>query len=174
MKTTGIKSYAAGTIVSAEKSRAELDTILSRHGATNRGIQCDDERGIAMAAFVINGHKYRIDIPMPVLTMDLPATERPRGWADWTSARRSEYVAKHWQQACRERWRTLVLTVKAKLEIARLGVSSIEREFLADLVLIGGDTMHQHVGAMLEQAARGIGDGRMMLALPEMTATRRT
>jgi hypothetical protein len=40
-----------------------------------------------------------------------------------------------WDQAYRERWRWLVLLTKAKLEIVRVGVSTCEREFFADLLL---------------------------------------
>lgn len=39
--------YAAGTTVPVERSRAELDKILAKHGATQRGVVQDDEAGRA-------------------------------------------------------------------------------------------------------------------------------
>lgn len=167
MKTTSTtKNYAAGTKVTVERSRAELDSLLSKHGATSRGIQCNDAEGIAMVAFIIHGHKYRIELPLPKLTLNVVVKEQPRGWDSWSSSRRSDYATKTWQQACRERWRALVLTVKAKLEIIAIGVSSVEREFLADMVLENGATLHQQLGQALEAAATGRGAAHN-LSLPQ-------
>jgi hypothetical protein len=39
----------------------------------------------------------------------------------------------------------MVLLVKAKLELVALGMSSVEREFLADLMLPDGRRVHQAI-----------------------------
>jgi hypothetical protein len=114
--------YAAGTTVPVERSRAELDKILAKHGATQRGIVQDDDVGRAAVMFVMAGSQYRLEVPLPLA----PKFSTPSKW----------------EQACRERWRAVVLLVKAKLELARLGVSTVQREFMADLVLPNGQTLH--------------------------------
>lgn len=46
-------------------------------------------------------------------------------------------------------WRRLVLVVKAKLDLVADGGSTIEREFLADILLPDGRTVHQALGPQL-------------------------
>ncbi len=111
-------AYASGTKVPVAKSRVEIDTLLAKHGAMQRAVLCDDEARRAVVAFVLSGRKYQIAIPLPDANKE---------------------------QATRERWRAVVLMLKAKLEICRLGVSSVEREFLADLVLPDGSTAHETI-----------------------------
>ena len=142
------RPYAAGTSVSAEKSRAELETLLGKYGATDRGFRVNDTLGTAAVMFVIGGKKYRIDVPMPQRKMaenNEPGQTDPRGWFGWDSAKRQQYKDKQWEQACRERWRGFVLLVKAKLEAVRIGLSSVDREFAADLLLANGKTVHEQI-----------------------------
>jgi hypothetical protein len=141
-----MRRYAQGTDASVEKSRAELETLLGRHGAGRRAIASDDDKAVAHVLFVIHDRQYRLDLPMP------KRNEHRRQGA--------------WEQACRERWRAIVLMVKAKLELARIGVSSIEREFLADMVLADGTTMHL---AVAESIRTALAEGRaptLMLPAP--------
>ncbi len=142
------RPYAQGTTVSAEKSRAELETILSKYGATDRGFRVNDDIGVASVMFVIDGKKYRIDVPLPKRGMaenNHPDQKNPRGWFGWDSAKRQQFKDKVWEQACRERWRGFVLLVKAKLEAVRIGLSSVEKEFAADLMLSNGQTVYQKI-----------------------------
>ena len=46
-------TYASGTSVPVERSRAELETLLAKHGADQRGIATDDTRGVATITFRI-------------------------------------------------------------------------------------------------------------------------
>lgn len=153
-------SYAEATSVSVEKSRAELDGLLSKHGATQRLLGSDDDESFAFAVFRLDGRQVRLRVPLPKRTdaefVRKPApphavdqSPRPRPPAE---------AAKLWEQACRSRWRALVLLTKAKLEAIALGVSTAEREFLADIYLPNGRTLHEELGAQLEQAYR---DGGM-------------
>lgn len=43
-------------------------------------------------------------------------------------------LLRQWEQACRSRWRALLLSVKAKLESVEIGISEFEEEFLAHIV----------------------------------------
>ena len=127
-------TFAKGTNVSVERSRAELDDLLKKHGASSRVIGEDDEAHRAVVGFSLKGAKYRLNIPLPAVAA-VPyskatpsAYERPRRGA---------------QQAQRERWRLVILLVKAKLEAVRLGLSTANREFMADLVTDDGRTLEE-------------------------------
>jgi hypothetical protein len=52
----------------------------------------------------------------------------------------------------RERWRSLLLLLKAKLEAVRVGLSTAEKEFLADLVLDDGRSVYQAMGERIQLA----------------------
>ena len=109
------KPFASATKVPIERSKVEIDLLLQRHGATKRGIQVDDEARKAIVAFALEGRLYRMELPLP---------DPNDGKAN------------------RVRWRAVVLLIKTKLEVIRIGVSTPEREFLADLVLPDGSTAH--------------------------------
>lgn len=162
-----VTEFAENTKVPVEKSKMELDTLLMKHGAANRGVQTDDINGKAAIAFVLAGLKYRLEIPLPRIEL-LPAPgDEPRGWRGWSEEDRAAWVRKEWEQSCRSRWRAVLLLVKAKLELVRLKVSTVEKEFFADLVVPGGQTMH---AAMSESIQRALVDGTMpVLMLPEST-----
>ncbi len=148
------RAYAAGTTVPVEKSRAEIERLLSRHGAAQLGIVTDAERGAALVLFTISSRQVRLRVPLPLLD-DVRAEYRAglfRGDA-----------MERWEQLSRERWRAVLLLVRAKLELVELGISTIEREFLADIALPNGQTVGDHLGPQLEEAYRS---GRMPPLLP--------
>lgn len=160
-------SYASTTTVSVEKSRAEIDTLLGKHGASHRGIQVNEDLALAQIAFVIHGRKYRLDVPLPKLVKPKEFKGEPRGWWQWDDTKRANYLRSEYDQQCRSRWRAILLMLKAKLELVEIGVSSVEREFLADMVLADGQTMHL---AVAEAIKRGLDSGTApILALPEAT-----
>lgn len=125
-------TYAKGTTVTVEKSKAELDRLLGKFGATQRAIGSDDHARKGFAAFVINGLKVRIVVP---LSEPPPSPQRV-----WMSALDKARKLKKHEQLNRERWRAMVLLVKAKLELVQLQLSTVEREFLADTILPDGRT----------------------------------
>jgi hypothetical protein len=173
------RPYAAGTTVDPAKSRSEIDVLLTKHGASHVAIM--NAPGEATIQFDMNGNRYRLKLPMPTRESCTPhggiyepegpywnveAQKRgikqtwvpsngPQGWTGWPQARKDAWVQKVLEQKQRERWRVLVIAIKAKLEIAKMGVSSMEREFFADLVLPGGMTAYQAVGDELIGAVDG-------------------
>jgi hypothetical protein len=162
--------YASGTTVSAEKSRLELEGLLAKHGATQRAVMTNDARGLVSIAFIINAHKYRLDVPLPTRTEFEHPKKTPYGWPSWTVSHRAAWAEGQCAQAQRERWRAVVLACKAKLELVRMGLSTIEREFLADLILPDGTTAAQTLGKYMQDL---ISNGyRAPLALPEATERR--
>jgi hypothetical protein len=68
-------------------------------------------------------------------------------------------------QAKRQRWRALVLVVKAKLEAIALGLATFETEFLGHLVLPTGDTMGEHVAPQLPAM---YAEGRVPQVMPAL------
>ena len=169
---TDIRPYAAGTSVAAEKTKAEIDTLLSKHGASQRAVMADDSNGRAVIAFVINDRHYRLDVPMPK-PGELPDPKKrsweqkvdmPRGWDSWLTERRLQWVKHELDQRARERWRAVLMMLKAKLELVRIGVSTVEREFLADMV-VGKRT----VGQMVEEQIDQVLAGHTPRLLPETT-----
>jgi hypothetical protein len=146
-------SYAAGTSVSVESSKAELYSLLKKHGATQSGMADDDTRGLAIVFFMLQDRHFRIEVPMPKIDACRPRPNAlPHGWVRWDEPRRTAWVAKTHEQKCRERWRLLVLAVKAKLELVALGFRSAEQEFLADLVLPDGRRTHSALEARIKDA----------------------
>jgi hypothetical protein len=89
-----VNAYAAGTSVSVENSKAELDRILGKHGATQRGVMADDVRGLAAIMFVLSDRSYRVEIPLPKIDEFTPksSTTTPRDWWKWGAERRAEWT----------------------------------------------------------------------------------
>ncbi len=147
------RAYAEGTTVPVEKTRADIERLLSRHGAAQLGIVTDAERGLAMVLFTLANRQIRMRVPLPRLD-DVRQSAR-RGSHDGHVAR--------WEQLSRERWRAVLLLVRAKLELVELGLSTIEREFLADIALPDGQTVGEVLHPRLEEAYM---TGRMPPMLP--------
>jgi hypothetical protein len=135
--------FAERTYVTVEESRAELDALLQKHGASSRMIGVDDEQNRAVVAFALGGAKFRLNIPLPEDPhKQRTASGKPNSWKN--------------EQASRTRWRLVLLLVKAKLEAIRLGLSTAPREFMADLVTDDGRT--------LEEVLAGGGMPQLLLA----------
>lgn len=139
--------YAETTEVSAERSRAEIERTLRRYGASGFLYAWQERR--AAVAFDLMGRRVLFELPLP--EADDPAfTETPSG-----RARSPAQAEKAWQQACRQRWRALALAIKAKLEAVEAGITAFDTEFLAHLVLPGGDTVGRRLAPELERALAG-------------------
>lgn len=152
------RRYAAGTEVSPEKSRAEIESILSRYGADQFMYGWQD--GAAVVAFRARGRHVRFLLPLPSPT-DPQFEWRKRGGG---SVRRTpQQRADACQQEVRARWRALALAIKAKLECVASGIAEFEDEFLAQIVLPNGQTMAEHSRPLI---ARAYETGRMPPLLP--------
>ena len=145
--------FANNTSVSVERTKAEIERLLARYGATQFASGWD--RGWAHIGFTISNRTIRVTLPLPDVAdkrfQMTPGGRKRRAPADQERA---------WEQACRSRWRALLLVIKAKLEAAASGISTIEDEFLAWTVLPGGHG--QTIGDELRpQIAARIIDGRV-------------
>lgn len=143
-----VTRFAAETSVSVDRSKAEIERLLARYGASQFALGWD--RGAAHLGFRIADRTIRFLLPLPDRAADefrlTPAGRRRRSAVDQERA---------WEQACRSRWRALLLVIKAKLEAAAIGISTIEDEFLAWTVLPGGrgqtvgDELRPRIAAMI-------------------------
>lgn len=139
--------YAEGSQVSVEKSKNELDALLRKHGANQRGNQDDDLQGVSLVFFRLKDRQVRLMVPLPKFAAF--ATFERKGKP---VERTPEDQAKQFEQACRTRWRAVVLVVKAKLELIEIGMSDVEREFLADITLPDGRSVGELLKPMIQQA----------------------
>lgn len=146
-RPTKPKPYAHGTKVPSEQSRAELEQLLNRHGATEFMLHRDSERTTVI--FRLAGRMVRLRI------------DNPRKQAMPTQRERDAFDAE-----LRRRWRAQLLIVKAKLELIGSGESTAEREFFADVLLPNGETVHEALAGRLAEAYE---TGTMPLLLPAST-----
>lgn len=139
-----VKQFAAQTKVTVESSRAEIERELMRFGASAFVSGWQDDR--AMIEFVYKGKKVRFVLNLPPRKDFARAPARSRGV--WTEAR----INTAWEQAKRQRWRSLVLIVKAKLVAVVDGVHTFETEFMSHIVMPDDKTVADHVMPRIEQA----------------------
>lgn len=138
--------YAAQTDVSSDRSKAELERVLARYGATRFGYLSEPEA--VQIAFEMKGRRFKYRLPMP--SRDDPSIcEYMQGSKPF---RRVETeIEKRYEQATRQRWRALLLIVKAKLEGVELGIVSLEDEFLGQTILPDGQTVAEWAEPQIKQ-----------------------
>lgn len=143
--------YAKETEVPVARSRAELEAVITRYGATAFASLLEPNKAAIM--FEASGKRVLFELPLPKLedfaTVHIPAT--PYRYAQ-VKERTREQQQKAWEQACRQRWRALNLVVKAKLEAVDSGITTFEDEFLAHIVLPDGRTVGKWMKPQLESA----------------------
>lgn len=152
--------YAAQTEVPTERSRAEIERLLGKHGATGFLYGWQGQR--AVIGFELNGRRYRF-------TLNLPSPEERRfthtaHQHEWQQKERSQEAArKAYEQEVRRSWRELALLIKAKLVAVASGIVSVEDEFLSYAITPAGQTVGEWLRPQLEDAERS---GRMPPLLP--------
>lgn len=123
------KRYAQGTKVAVAVSRTEVEALLTKHEAHATMTGCDNQKQRAFVQFSMAKRIFRIPVDY------------------------SERVgrAQDLEQRQREAWRLLFLIIKSKLEVIRMGESSPEVEFLANVMLPDGSTVQDQVLPELER-----------------------
>lgn len=136
--------YAAGTDVTPDRSRAEVERTLARFGAS--AFSYGWQANAAAVQFVVDDRRIRFVLPMPDRN-DPEFTRTPTGRVRSESAAFAEY-----EKAGRERWRALALVIKAKLAAVEAGIVTFEEEFLAHTVLPSGRTVAEEVGPQVAES----------------------
>lgn len=104
--------YASRTQVPISRSRAEIETVVIRYGADQFGSAMDVQGERAMVQFRLAKWLVRFILPLTNCS----------------------------EQAQRQRWRALLLVIKAKLEAVESGITTVEEEFLSHIVTPEGRT----------------------------------
>ena len=153
------RRYAEGTKVSAERSRDEIERTLKNHGATSFAMGWEDETGAEVLMFKIDGRMIRFRVQRPAEEEVAMAGNRKRA---------EKFISTAMDQEHRRRWRALLLIIKAKLEVIGSGYSTVDREFMADLVLPDGTNFGDWAGPQISDMYR---TGTMPPLLPGIGET---
>lgn len=156
-----VKRFAEGTQVSVEKSRAEIEHVLSRYGATAFAYAW--QRNKASIQFEAKNRRIKFMLPLPD-PQDTEFTHRRYGDSTRLHAREPQVAREAWEKACRQSWRALLLIIKAKLEAVEAQIVTFEEEFLAHVVMPDGRTVAEHARP---QIALAYENGKMQPLLPD-------
>lgn len=119
--------YAQNTKVPVERSRIEIERTLKRYGIDNFFFG-SSPKGDGIG-FNYNGRIVKFGIPLPKRD-DFKTTQT--GEQDY-------------KRAIRQRYRVLVIALKAKLEMVDIGLTTFEDEFLAQTCLADGKTIAEYM-----------------------------
>jgi hypothetical protein len=148
--------YAAGTTVPSYQRRLEIERTLERYGATAFAYGKTSQRVQVM--FEIADRRYRMDLPMPDRNADnvlfTPAKRYQR------SVEEQERV---YEQMGRQRWAALSIYIKAVLEAAESGITTVEEALLSHVMLPNGSTVGEWAGKQLHEV---YASGQMPELLP--------
>ena len=145
--------YARDTNVSVNRTREEIIAILERYGADAFGYAQDGNHQVVF--FRMEGRRVRLSVEMP----------GPEEFILTPTGIRRTPATQHrmHNQACRQRWRAMLLLIKAKLEGVASGITTLEEEFLAHIYLPDGRTVGEFIQPQIEESYR---TGQMPPLLP--------
>lgn len=133
-------AYAEQTKVPVEQTKAEIERTLVRYGADR--FAYFTEAGKAVIVFEAKDRRLRFDLPLPSGDGDKE------------------------QKVRRQKWRALLLCIKAKLESVASGIESFEEAFLAHVVLPNGQTVADHIAPRIAESYEG---NKMLALMPPST-----
>lgn len=127
-------------------ARKSARNPFKRYGATSFGYGWEDtdEGQRAVVFFKKDGRSIRFDLPMPNRE-DCRHTPERGYWRD------DNVMSREFEKGCRQWWRALVLVIKAKLEAVDSGITTFDSEFLAHMMLPGGQTVADTVLPQLDE-----------------------
>lgn len=148
--------YARNTSVPVAQSKAEIEKVLMKYGAS-KFVSGWDHDG-ARIGFQISNRHIRFVLPLPdKKSKEFTLTEIAQ------KVRSEQDAERAWEQACRQKWRALALVIKAKLEAVESGISHFEEEFLAHIVMPSGQTVSEMVLPKIEEAYKS---GKLLQLMP--------
>lgn len=131
--------YAAKTTVSIEKTRVEIERMLTKYGASKMATFVEITQAIVI--FEAKDRRVKFVLPLP---HKHPSPSRL-------------------EQLRRTSWRALFLCIKAKLESVSSGIETFEEAFLSHVMTVDGQTVYDHVK---EPIALSYKTGNMLPLLP--------
>ncbi len=147
--------YARDTNVSVIRTRNEIERTLERYGADAFAYAA--QGNMATVIFAMENRRIRF-------VLELPDPEEFRYTNHRVPRERTERQQQEsYEQACRQKWRALLLVIKAKLEAVSAGISTVEAEFLANIVLPDNATTGEWMIPQIDETYR---TGEMPPMLP--------
>lgn len=126
--------FAARTRVPQGQTRSEIEALLSQRKASAIGVFTSTDQ--AAVVFEMQARRIMFRLPLPPNISD---------------------------QVRRQRWRALLLAIKAKLAAVDDGIETFEQAFLAHIVMPDGLTVGEHTHERIASAYQG---GTMQPLLP--------
>ena len=121
--------FAKNTKVPVDRTRGEIEKTLARYGADRFLYVSEQNRAVVI--FEAHLRRLRFDLPLP----------------DGKSEKD--------KQECRRAWRSLLLTIKSKLESIETRIETFEEAFLSHIVMPDGLTVAQHTRPQIAAAYKG-------------------
>lgn len=118
--------YAKGTKVPVEKTRMEIERLLTQHKARATAVFTSPEA--AAVCFEMQERRVKFLLTLPKM-----------GSASF-------------DRQSREKWRALLLSIKAKLVSVESGIETFEDAFMAHVVMPDGSTVSEHVRPKIADA----------------------
>ncbi len=137
--------YAKGTSVSVERSVGELKKIVQNYGGED--FAYIEKKDMAMVAFQINERTLKFEIHLPDKNDRKYTHTESRG-----NERHPEEALKLWEKDCRQKWRVLVLLVKATFETIENDLMTFDQAFMASIALKNGQTLASYFLPNLDKA----------------------
>lgn len=113
-----MRRFAARTKVSVADTRQEIESTLTRYGAKKFAFSIESTQAVMM--FEISERRVRFILPLPREEGSKANNER------------------------KQKWRALLLCLKARLESVASNIETFEEAFLAHVVMPDGQTVAQH------------------------------
>lgn len=145
--------FAADTKVTPGKTMGDIEKELRRYGATQFAYTSSE--AAFSIGFIMKGRAIRFSVPLP----DANAFFMTTGNQFYKAG---DYNQKAHERAIAQRWRALLLVIRAKLESVELGVETLEDAFLAQIVLPSGETF----GSWSRPQLTAVSIGNMPQLLP--------
>lgn len=137
-------TYATDTVVTVQKSKADIENELRRFGCDR--LASFEEPGRAGVVFERLGVRFRVVLELGSANDH----QRTKTGIVRSAAQQREAFDKE----TRRRWRALFLVIKAKLVAVEEGISTVEEEFLAWAMLPSGETVGDIVMPQIREVVR--------------------
>lgn len=148
-------AYAEKTTVSVASSKAQIEELLIKHGADEYATGHNSR--FSFLGFSMGGRRVKLVIPALDPESE-EVTHTSQGKRRGAANQKSYYA-----QATKQKWRALLLIVKAKLEAVESGITTFEEEFMPHIILPDGATVGEHLLPKIKQA---YATGKMPALLP--------
>jgi hypothetical protein len=133
-------AFAENTTVPVERTRAEIEKLVKKYGASRFSSGWIDD-GRAAISFAAQKRLVRFALQMPTMEQAQKHAHRARDWRSPTRSAQQTWI----ERETRRRWRCLLLVLKGKLDAVESGISSFDEQFLAHVVGPGNQTVFEMV-----------------------------